>query len=335
VIQDDIILLLDNGQNRGYQLDAGQSVPIPVPAQSGSTYRLIALQDEFNPRGGYPTAYVEGCIEAGAPFQTGFVTLFPEQESDPTNSVDVQEIIRSDKVVELRGYPKPYGDSLIIDAESDITYTIFFRNTGTDTVKRVVIRDTLSASLDITTLTPGVSNFPYQFEVYDAGILKVTFDDIELLPGGNIGDAGTYGFIKFRVAQKPDNPVGTLIENQAAVYFDYLEPEKTNSVRYFSGVFPSYVQTKITTDIEEVFWPGVEINMYPNPFIEAATIELEGYAFKEITMKVFDAAGRLLKESRHLGNKFMYYRNALPAGLYFFRLESEGQLIGSGKMLVR
>ncbi len=326
VIQDDLILFQDD-----VQLPAGVGERVALPVNAGATYRVIAEQTPFHPGRTYPTAFVEGCVEEGAPFSTGFATQFPENDLDPGISIDVQEIVGSNSSVELRGYPKGYGDSSLVASNTDITYTVFFRNTGTDTINRLVIRDTLSSQLDITTVTPGASNLPYEFEVYDNGILKFTFSDIELLPGGSDGDASSYGFVKFRVSQKPDNPAGTAIENRAVVYFDYLEPEKTNWTRYFVGQFPSY----ITTDVEKVFYPGVKINVYPNPFIDSTVFDIEGYDFKEVILNVFDSSGRLLHTSRHTGNQIMYYRNALPSGLYFFRLESEGKPISSGKLLVR
>ena len=332
VIQDDIILLLESPE-RSYRLDAGQSLPIPVPAEGGSTYRLIAVQDEYHPTRGFSTAFVEGCVEAGEPFATGFVALFPENDPDPGTSIDVQEISGPAPDVYLKGYPKGYGDERLIDSETDITYTVLFRNSGTDTVRRVVIRDTLPAALDLESVVPGASNFPYSFGIFDDGTLKITFSDIELLPGSDA--APVYGFVKFRVSQKADKPAGTVIDNRASVYYDYLEPLQTNRSRYLSGDFPSYLKTEVVTQIGEVSWPGVEISVYPNPFSETAVIDLKGHDFKEVLFKVFDAAGRLVQESRQEGNKIMYYRGVLPAGLYFFRLESEGNWIGSGKMLIR
>jgi len=327
VIQDDVIILLQ-GQDTDFQLNSGEDKEVPIRVEQGSTYRLIAFQNEFFPGSPFATAYVEGCIEDGEPIKTGFVTLFPEADQDPAISIDVQELGDVGSAIAMKGYPKPYGDEQIIASNTDITYTVFFRNTGTDTIRRVVIRDTLSDKLDITTVIPGAASHPYNFEIYENGILRLTFPDVELLPG-------SFGFVRFRVAQQADLPEETRIDNRAVVFFDYHEPVPTNLVRYFSGDFPSYLPTKIITSIDEVFWPGVEINVYPNPFIESTVINIEGYEFKTVTLNVFDASGRLLTTSRHLGNEIMYYRNALPTGLYFFRLESEGQLISSGKMLVR
>ncbi len=334
VIQDDVIILLQ-GQDPNFRLNSGEDKEVPIRAEEGSTYRIIAFQDQFFPGSPFATTYVEGCVTDGEPVKTGFVTQFPEADQDPAVAIDIQELTASNQPIAMRGYPKAYGEEQIIASNTDITYTVLFQNVGADTVRRVVIRDTLSENLDITTVTPGVASHPYNFEIYDNGTLRITFSDIELLPAGNAGASASYGFVKFKVSQKPELPEKTRIDNRAAVFFDYHEPALTNLVRYFTGDFPSYLPTKIITSIDEVFWPGVEIKVYPNPFIETTVINIEGYEFKEVILNVFDAGGRLLTTSRHQGNEIMYYRNALPTGLYFFRLESEGQLISSGKMLVR
>lgn len=332
VTQDDIVWLRGGERPEIPALPAGGEWLVSIDDYDyGSTYRLILEQSEFHPGRSFPTAYVEGCVEEGDDFNTGYATMFPENDLDPNISADVQEVVGTDKAVELRGYPKGYGDSLLVAETTDLTYTIFFRNIGNDTINRVVIRDTLSNNLDITTVVPGASNYPYDFEIYDNGILKITFSGIELLPEGSVGDAESYGFVKFSVSQKPDNPVGTLIENRAAVFFDYFAPVVTNVSRNYVGDFPSY----ITTDIDRVFWAGVKINVYPNPFIESVVFDIEGYNFNDVILSIFDTAGRLIHSSRHSGNEIMYYRNQLPSGLYFFKLETEGKLISSGKLSVR
>ncbi len=331
VIEDDLVLI-----TQPFDLDAGEQISLdPVKVENGASYRIIAEQSEFHPGRSYPTSFVEGCVQEGEPFRTGQVTMFPENDLDPNISIDIQEIEGSNTgSALLKGYPKGYRDS-IIATDDDITYTVLFRNFGTDTVTRVVIRDTLSPLLDITTVIPGASNYPYDFEVYDNGILKITFSEIELLPGGSAEDNASYGFVKFRVSQKPNNPVGAIIENRAAIFFDYYSPLQTNQVRYFLGDFPSYIEVKSVTGVDQDLWPGVKINVYPNPFKDAAVFEIEGRSFDELTLRVFDPSGRLIRTDRYAGNKILYYRNQLPAGLYFFRLETRGQLISSGKLMVR
>lgn len=324
IVEDDVMFLTEP-----FQLDADEDAFVSFPG-TGSTYRLIAEQSDFHPGSSNPTVAVEGCVEDGMQYLTGQVTQFPENDRDPFISIDVQEAIGSVQENEMRGYPKGYRDS-IIAANTDITYNILFSNVGTDTINRVVIRDTLSPYLDVSRVIPGTSSHPYNLEVYDNGILKITFSAIELLPGSSAGELNASGFVKFRIAQKPDNAEGTEIENSAAVFFENEEPGQTNMVRHVVGTFPDFV----VFVVNPTFAPGIEIKVYPNPFMESVTIEIVGRVYDSVNLSVYDLMGRLVRLERNTGNKFEFYRHQLPSGIYFYKLESEGQLINSGKILVR
>lgn len=304
-----------------------------LPA-NGSTYRLIAQQSEGHPGMSNPTIAIEGCAEEGQAYTTGLVTEFPENDQDPYISIDVQEIIGSGNTLpEMRGYPKGYLGKTVAQ-NTDLTYTILFQNTGTDTINRVVIRDTLSSYLDITTVIPGASSHPYDFEIYDKGILKITLDEIQLQPGGSVEEA-SYGFVKFRIAQKPNIPLGTVIENSAAVFFDYVAPAFTNTVTHEVGCVSLFENCIITDTDDPNFVPGLKIKVYPNPFNESTTFELNGKEFNNVDFKIYDIAGRLLRTEGFKGNIFEFHRGQLSSGLYFYKLETEGRLISSGKVIVR
>ncbi len=315
-------------------LDPGETITLNPILADGQTYRIIADQPAFHPSNSRPTVAIEGCVEEGEPFSTGKLAMFPEDEGDPYIAIDVEEVDTTYGSnipnATLRGYPKGYRDTIIAQ-ETDITYKILFSNTGTDTISRVVIRDTLSPHLDITTVIPGASNFPYNYEVYDNGILKITFSDIELLPAGSAADK-SFGYVTFTVAQKPNNPEGTVINNRAAVYFDYRRPRVTNNKLYVVGDYPSFI---LITDTESVLREGVKINVFPNPFRESAKFEIKGRSFNQLQFEVYDLSGRLIEQRQYSGNEFMYYRGQLSAGMYVYKLTSEGRLINSGKILVR
>ncbi len=324
VVQQDVVFI-----NKPFQLGSGQELKENV-VKDGSTYRLIAEQTKDHPGRSYPTVAIEGCASDGQDITTGYVTQFPEDDQDNFIDTDVQEIIGSITAAQMRGYPKGYRDS-IIAANTEITYNILFKNAGIDTVRRVVIRDTLSPYLDFSTLRLETSSHPYKFDFTGTGILKITFDNIELLPDGSANGTSNWGYITFKISQKPNNTTNTLITNRAAIFFNYAAPVMTNEIRHVIGQFPDF----ITVDVDQPVVPGLKIKVSPNPFEEVAKIEVEGHTFNELTLRIFDSVGRQVSVQKFSGNHIMYYRNQMIAGLYFFRLESEGQLLGSGKLLVR
>lgn len=330
VVVDDIIM---REVTPTYQLESGETIQLRIPGVGGSTYRLFAEQSEGHPGRSLPTVAVEGCVEVGTPIKTGQVTQFPEDDQDAFVSVDVQEIFSAVQPVALRGHPKGYGKQSTIDAKTDLTFTVLFQNNGSDTVQRVVIRDTLSQAIDPTTVIPGASSHPYSYELYDGGILKITFDSINLLPANGGTTQKTYGYVEFRASQKPNNPKGTVIDNRATVYFDYRVPSGTNTVRWMVDHFPDFVS--IISSSQEVFVPGVKVDIYPNPFSEMVTLEVKGRQYNRLQLSVYDLSGKLIQQKFFNSNICHVYRDQLAAGIYSYRLTSEGQLINTGKLVVR
>jgi len=73
-----------------------------------------------------------------------------------------------------------------------LTYKIRFQNTGTDTAFNIVVLDTLSDLLDVSTFVPLVSSHPYALEIVDSNVLKYSFENI-MLPDSNINEPGSHG----------------------------------------------------------------------------------------------------------------------------------------------
>ncbi|HHS95687.1 MAG TPA: T9SS type A sorting domain-containing protein, partial [Phaeodactylibacter sp.] len=125
-------------------------------------------------------------------------------------------------------YPKGYSDPHYIQANTDIDYIIRFQNTGLDTAHNILIVDTLSPHLDIASIRHGTSSHPYHMELEGDNVLRFSFDNI-MLPDSSTNESASHGFVKFRIAQKPDTPSGTYLENAANIYFDYEAPAQTDT----------------------------------------------------------------------------------------------------------
>ncbi|MCI4667867.1 MAG: T9SS type A sorting domain-containing protein [Bacteroidia bacterium] len=118
-----------------------------------------------------------------------------------------------------------------ISPDVPLTYTIRFQNTGTDTAFFINILDTLSQHLDGNTVKVYASSHPFVYEVISQNphVIRFKFDPI-LLPDSTTDLEGSNGFIKFGIQMNPGLPLGTTIENSAAIYFDFNEPIITNTV---------------------------------------------------------------------------------------------------------
>ena len=188
---------------------------------------------------------------------------------------------------------------------------------------------------DITSVRPGASSHPYDFEITGGGIIKFTLNNVAI-PNKATDESTSYGFVKFRVAQKENSTVGELIENKASVVFDFGAPISSNVTMHTIGGEQVQEYVEISTDVEEVQVPGVEVLVYPNPFVESATVEIKGMGnTPNIDFQLFDVTGKLVQIDSHKISKFRFHPNQLPGGLYFFSILSDGQLVTSGKVFIK
>ncbi len=318
-------------------IGAGQDTVITMPA-TGPTYRIIAEQVAGHPGDSRPSEAIEGCVVGGGSFTTGAVNELPENDYDHFLSVDCQEN-ETTLDNESRGYPKGYGSEHFIQQCADLKYHHRFFYTGPDTALRVVIRDTLSPFLDPASVRPGVSNHEYTMDVYGCGILSFTFENINLTGGSADPDESSI-FVKYRVSQKLDNPGGSIVDNSAAAYFDFQSPIKTDSIFHTTDTIEGcdlsdFIEVIVSTD--EILLDGVEdVNVYPNPFVDQATVEVVAdRKLKDLSFKLYDVSGRMLRNESFTGMTYQLNRSGLTSGMYFYKIESQGIPVSSGKLLAK
>ena len=332
VIAEDVIMLTQPGDPfYRVQLNAGQDSVVWTTPSTGSTYRIIAEQTSGYPGTSYPTAAVEGCkSDTSASFTTGYYTMFPEDDLEPFRSSDCQESNNTDFNPEnlKRGHPKGYDVAHYVRPETDLEFLIQFQNTGTDTVRQIIVRDTLSPFLDPATVRPGAASHPYDFEVYGPGIVQFILPDANLLPDGGANE----GFVKFRVSFQSGIPCETEVFNSAAIYFDFDAPVLTNQTFHTVCAFDTFVVVK-TKHIE---LEGADVKVYPNPFDDSAIFEISGAPASGYLLELFDMQGRKLFNQSYSHSTFRLLRQQLPAGMLIYRLTTDrGRPIASGKLLVR
>ncbi|MEM6770494.1 MAG: hypothetical protein AAF597_07935, partial [Bacteroidota bacterium] len=257
-------------------LEPSQVFDVPVVTLQGDigTYRMIATQSEGHPGSLFPTAVEEGCQTANSTgFTTGYVAQFSDNDGDLNIDILTQEVVALEdgSPIQLTAYPRGYQDSIIIP-KTDIEYTVFFAlPDNNNSYERVVIRDTLPEALDFNSLEMGAASHPYDFVLYQDGILKITFDSIRIFSGGGTGEADAVtrqGYVTFRLSQEPNLITGTVIRNRAAVYFDYATPVISQEVRHVVGCADLFnregcLLTSLNNDLPSA--AGVNIKLTPNP----------------------------------------------------------------------
>jgi hypothetical protein len=125
-------------------------------------------------------------------------------------------------------------------------------------------------------------------------------------------------------------PCVSEILNTAAIGFDFNESILTNET--FHTVCDSFLEVSVQS--KEIYFPGADLRVYPNPFVESTTFEVTGVSANSYLLEIVDAQGRLVFNRIHSNATFQLYRDQLPAGLLFYRLAADGKPIAAGKLLV-
>ncbi len=172
--------------------------------------------------------HVPVSLSLGQPLHTDFYITPNSGDCDSTNNV-----FHSSEVVTGSLDPNEKDvlpQNSISPEDSVLQYTIHFQNCGTDSTHFVIVKDTLSPYLDVTTVRTVASSHPYsEFIVSGNGILKWIFNPLRLVDSLT-NPRGSQGFVSFTVEKKKDLPVGVIFSNKASIYFDYNEPVVTNTV---------------------------------------------------------------------------------------------------------
>lgn len=193
--------------------------------------------------------------------------------------------------------------------EDEFTYTIYFQNTGNAPAFNIRIEDELDELLDITTFKVVATSHNYTTKIDETSrLLTVKFPNI-MLPDSTSNPEGSIGFVQYRIKPVSGLGEGTVIENTAAIFFDFNEPIITNTTQNLFS----------TLGIEEKALEN--IIMYPNPASSEVVIYSENKLEK---IEIITANGFVCKEEIP-ASAFQAKMNIehLSQGIYFVTIYSE------------
>lgn len=324
VIEDNVILL-----STPVQLLPSQIFTLNVPA-NGSTWRATIEQTPHNPYSRFVTAAFEGAgANSSGTISTGYINQYPINGFYGYDYSLCSEVVASYDPNHKYVVPEGAGNEHLIDSTTDLEYTITFQNTGNYQAYTVRIVDTLASYLNPASIKAGVSSHNYEMNFLSKNVVEFAFNNINL-PDSATDEAGSQGYVKFKIKQRANNEVGTIINNDVAIYFDYNEPVITNTATVKIGEV-------IISGIQNLYNENVEISAYPNPFTEQTTIKLAGENFNRLELNVFDMQGRNVRKMAVAhGNQFTLNRGGFANGMYVFEIRSDDQtVIGTGRIVVK
>jgi len=265
-----------------------------------------AVRVEVDQPEGHPLKATAGTnVEIPSVNKSGLPSLlmmaYPPDDPEPEFTEECLPIIDSFDPNDKQVIPVGLTAENYTPTNSPLRYTVRFQNTGTDVAYRVVVVDTLSTDLDLSTLQVGSVSHGYQLAVSgkEKPVLTFTFDNI-MLPDSTTNQAGSNGFIQFSIKPKANLPVKTKIENYADIFFDYNDPVRTNTTINRIYDMPQVLNTDkqllaqniITTPTIQTFSPtqsraGTVVTITGKQF--AASAENNKVFFNDVAAMVLSA----------------------------------------------
>lgn len=166
-----------------------------------------------------------------------------------------------------------------ITGVSTLKYTIHFQNTGNAEAYNISIVDTINSNLDMNSFQLLSYSHPMTMDIMNQEIntiIKFNFYDI-MLPDSGTNYLQSMGYVSFEIQPTPDLANGTVINNNAYIFFDYNPAVATNIVENTIHI------SNITNSISEN-----SIKLYPNPTtgsIHISTVE-------DMDISVFNMLGQ-------------------------------------------
>ncbi|MEN9415510.1 MAG: hypothetical protein RLZ62_1814 [Bacteroidota bacterium] len=325
VIVEDVMLM--TAQTGTFQLDSGASTTISVPA-NGSTWRMEVRQTPANPFGPVTGATIEACDPDSSVFSLGIINQFSLFDENTWLDTDCRQNIGSYDPNDKQGYPLGVTGEHFIAPGQPIEYQIRFQNTGTDTAFNVVVRDTISGNMDITTFTAGASGHHYDYRITGDRVVEFIFPGI-MLPDSNVNEPASHGFIRFSIKPLASLSEGAVVENRAAIYFDFNEPVLTNTTVH------TYRTPGTFSSVETPAGGLAVVEVWPQPASESVSVLIHGVDSAEGRLDLYDMQGRNIQSVSFYGAGCRVDTGALPAGIYLLKIaDKQGRIKASRKITV-
>jgi uncharacterized repeat protein (TIGR01451 family) len=197
-----------------------------------------------------------------------------------------------------------------IDDNDELTYLIRFQNTGNDTAYNVKIRDIIPTELNPATIVPGAASHNYNWLILN-GELIIDFLMINL-PDSFTNEPLSHGFVKFKIQQNAGNLPGTVITNQAGIYFDANPPIITNQ---------TFNTIPLATGISI---QASNVRFMPNPVNNQLQLILPFETIGNTSIQIFDVVGKNI-QTQSINNKVESIDcSALSKGIYMARIIHNG-----------
>ena len=213
----------------------------------------------------------------------------------------------------------PFGS--IDTAQHDLTYTIYFQNTGNDTAQHIYILDTLDNAIDESSIQLLAYSHEPLVQVM-GNVVKFNFPNINL-PDSTTDEPHSHGYVQYRVRIKDGTVVGTQIHNTAYIIFDFNTPVVTNT---------TFNQIDLITDLTPGPSPKERgaVLVYPTPAKDFINFKLN-YSSK-FDLTITDLFGRTVYYQKIQNDFVSIPVSKIGEGIFIYRIETESKNVSVGKI---
>lgn len=205
-----------------------------------------------------------------------------------------------------------------------LKYQINFQNTGNDTAFTVIIRDTISPLLDLNSFQFISASHPVTRTIKNGNVLEFRFDQI-LLPDSSTDEPNSHGLVQFSILPVAGLPLNTVIQNKAAIYFDYNLPVITNST---SNTITGFTGIANSPDHASLF-----SSLLPNPFRTEAVLTIKSNETGIYHLTITDVNGKTVYVTTSSAPAIRIQHDKLKSGIYFYEVMTPSGLITRGKFI--
>ncbi len=155
----------------------------------------------------------------------------------------------------------------------------------------------------------------------------ITFDSIQLMANNQNNDISTV--IADIEKNQIDHAIAAMQQHNNEAILESVD------CRFNIGYNAASTQQVLSTP-SSTETMNQTIQVFPNPMQENATLEVIHSTHSTFSVKLMDVAGRAIKHY-HVDNrsKLQINRENLGAGIYIYQVEAGGQLLGTGKLVIR
>ena len=239
------------------------------------------------------------------------LSIAPLNDTIPSNNIVYLNQLVTNSFDPNDKLAEPSG---MIEAGTKINYTIHFQNTGNAEAYNVSITDTLDQNLDLLSFHLLGASHPCNFTMEGQGTATFTFYNI-MLPDSGTDLIGSNGYVSYSVKTKNNLSPLTVINNKAAIYFDFNAPIITNTTA-------DTIQMPVITG-EKYHINAYFINAKPNPTNDNVVFAFSSDVSETAQLTIATLDGKMVFSKSNVSSKDIINLSELCAGVYFCNIASK------------